>query len=167
MEKCMGMTSKLVLAFGLCLVAGGSQAFTRDLRANPHGTYTDTVVKGASTDKIEFSLSSTKDLGLELFSSDKGGIAPVGFFDLYDSTTKTLVYSGQYSGSVPAVFTYLDLSKGNYYFSINNFTTKAVTDPSLSWKLNVSAVPEPQTYAMMLAGLVVVGMTFRRRRYVD
>jgi hypothetical protein len=160
----MGIRKALGLALVLAAIAGSAQAFTGNLGANPpDGPYSYALPKGQSTDTIKFSLTTAADFDFKLFSTNTSGNYPTGFFDLFDSTSHTLVDSGSYSSSVPS-FTSLDLSKGNYYFSINDFATKPVVKPFLNLDLNVSAIPEPQTYAMMLAGLAVVGASFRRRR---
>jgi len=163
----MGMkNAALALTSALAFVAGSANAVTYNLGSNPpDGTSNFALAKGTSTDTIKFSLSSATDFDFKLFSSYSSGGPVIGYFDLFDSTTKSLVDSGSYSNFVPA-FTDLDLSKGNYYFSINDFATKPVTSPVLHLELSVSAVPEPQTYAIMLAGLAFFGVAFGRQRYV-
>ena len=47
-----------------------------------------------------------------------------------------------------------------YYFDSNNGDNKG----SILADVNVTAVPEPETYAMMLAGLGMIGFMERRRR---
>lgn len=55
----------------------------------------------------------------------------------------------------------LSFTSGNLVFSVNSIADKdnVVTD-------TISAVPEPETYAMLLAGLGLVGYTARRKRIV-
>jgi hypothetical protein len=67
--------------------------------------------------------------------------------------SNTVGISSYYGFSaVPSSQTYASNQYGNY----TTFTTDAVSA--------VAAVPEPETYAMMLAGLGVVGFIARRRR---
>lgn len=47
-----------------------------------------------------------------------------------------------------------------YYFDSNNFDNTG----SIVADINVTAVPEPETYAMMLAGLGLIGFSARRRK---
>ena len=55
----------------------------------------------------------------------------------------------------------LSFTSGNLVFSVNSIADKdnVVTD-------TISAVPEPETYAMLLAGLGLVGYAARRKRIV-
>ena len=62
----------------------------------------------------------------------------------YVQNAVSSIMSGPLDGSVSAVL----LSSGKFYTHIDVIT----------------AVPEPETYAMMLAGLALVGLTVRRAR---
>lgn len=56
-----------------------------------------------------------------------------------------------------------------YYAFVAGGTVKAgnlLTDPSVSYTLSVGAVPEPGEWAMMIAGLGVIGLLRRRRTVV-
>lgn len=54
----------------------------------------------------------------------------------------------------------MGFSAGSCY----GFTTPESSTTSVKFNLSVTAVPEPETYAMLLAGLGVVGVIARRRR---
>jgi hypothetical protein len=58
-----------------------------------------------------------------------------------------------------------NLSGGDYYFKVAG-TITTVDAVSYSGNLTVSAVPEAETYAMLLAGLGLVGFVARRRKAV-
>ena len=51
-------------------------------------------------------------------------------------------------------------AKGYYFFALVNHGT----DPTFQVGSNVAPIPEPETYALMLAGLGVVGFVARRRK---
>lgn len=55
------------------------------------------------------------------------------------------------------------LSNGNYYFLVRGYADGVGTNQGI-YTFTAAAVPEAQTYAMMLAGLGLVGFTVLRRR---
>lgn len=54
------------------------------------------------------------------------------------------------------------LAAGNYFFQVDGATVGA-TGGVYGWSANVSAVPEPRQYAMLMAGLGMLGVIARRR----
>lgn len=56
------------------------------------------------------------------------------------------------------------LTPGNYTYSVQLATTGGVSKDLLIDRAYVAAVPEPTTYAMLLAGLGVMGLVAARRR---
>jgi hypothetical protein len=88
---------------------------------------------------------------------------------LFFNTTVTFTGTKADTSTVTKSFTFTNNNWGTLTFGAN-FTNLA----SLKWSqgltvyavdnLNVTAVPEPETYAMMLAGLGLVGLAARRRK---
>jgi ribosomal protein L31 len=71
---------------------------------------------------------------------------PIAFFFTYGVDTRTV-----------------DLSAGTYTYAA--LGTAIFSTAKLYVDVNaVSAIPEPQTYGMLLAGLAVIGVSLRRRR---
>ena len=67
-------------------------------------------------------------------------------------------------GSVSTSHTVL-LGAGSYYYSVGSKTVAGGTYILGSAIVSAAPVPEPETYAMLLAGLGVVGFLARRRRF--
>ena len=80
-----------------------------------------------------------------------------GLAALIDGQAATVNNFGAASG-----FAYLE-STGNAPFTLS-ISGLAGSRANYSGELSVTAVPEPQTYAMVLAGLCVVAFLARRRR---
>ena len=137
-------------------------------------TTTGTVITSTpSTYDVSFALTS----GSYPFFSGGGGLG----FTLnkaadvtFSGATNTVLSFGFLSGTslgTPLAFYFtsgigtrsVDLSAGTYtYTALGDAffsTAKLYVDVNA-----VSAVPEPQTYGMLLAGLAVIGVSLRRRR---
>jgi hypothetical protein len=87
----------------------------------------------------------------------QGGLtAPVGALvgEWGNSVGQYFLIGTQYSGLA------LDSQLKLFYFDSNRLDNKG----SVLVNLSVAAVPEPETYAMLLAGLGLIGFTARRRK---
>jgi hypothetical protein len=102
------------------------------------------------TDGYSFSLASAGDLWGQTVATS--GITSYAV-TLYDSTLSVIG-----SDSTAASFSFTGLSAGSYFL-----TYVGVGTGSYGGTLEVTAVPEPETYALMLAGLGVVGFMAARR----
>ena len=56
-----------------------------------------------------------------------------------------------------------NLAAGNYYYAVSGYAS-GVAGGQYTLVSTVTAVPEPETYAMMLAGLAALGFLARRRQ---
>lgn len=83
--------------------------------------------------------------------------------DIFNATTNALVasdsFAGVLAGFATSTFANTVIGPGTYRLVASG---TAVRDASLD--VTVSFIPEPGTYAMMLAGLGVVGLMVRRRQ---
>jgi hypothetical protein len=125
--------------------------------ADSYGFYED-------TDLFTFSISA---------STTASGTAPdvdLAYW-LYDVDVKSVSLFKSVSGTDPQVgstdtstelFSFNNLTAGNYYLKVvvNGDANYQVT---LSTSPSATAVPEPEAYAMMLAGLGLVGFAARRK----
>ena len=176
-------------ALAIGLNAGAAQAFT-STPLNFHGGITasfsnDTIGMNSFADYFSFSLpvyasgsGGSTDLGAGI-SFGSSFVPNVAFsnFSLYSvggSGSLTLVpTTGGLSSSTWNGITYQD-TQGTVYFSgLSQGTEYAFyiagsgtqVSSSYSGTVTLSPVPEPRTYAMLLAGLGLVGFTaFRRKR---
>jgi len=161
----------IVLAATLALSAAGAYAEdiskTISLSEGPPGTYSagfDIVhtVAGAFTDTITFEPSVTGWTNGSLITISTG---PVTNIDFTSASINGLSFT---FNSTPG--------GGEYGFTIPGFLTgplvmtvmgTAGANASYGGTLNVSAVPEPETWAMMLGGLGLMGFMARRRKKTE
>ncbi len=134
--------------------------------------------EAGDTNTYEFSvgngiLNNNSAIGTQIFG-------PIGAGDLTflfkDTTTGTQVGNGQNAGpytSYVVLGTYdnsgafTPYTAGSQYALILGFNDGAQVDgdyDDMVVGLNVTSVPEPETYALMLAGIGAIGFISRRRR---
>jgi hypothetical protein len=102
------------------------------------------------TDGYSFSIASLGDLwGQTVVTSGIGAYSVT----LYDSTFALIG-----SDSSPGTFSFTGLAAGDYFL-----TYAGVGAGSYGGTLEVTPVPEPETYALMLAGLGMIGFMAARR----
>lgn len=108
------------------------------------------------TDTFALTLTSAYQLSVTMTNTAATG-GPIDFTvaELLDSSMTSL---GPLAfGSVPTTFM---LSAGTYYLS---FKGDAMKSSSYSGTIDVAPIPEPATWAMMVAGIAAVGVALRRR----
>ena len=92
---------------------------------------------------------------------DPAGVASALSCFAYVGSASTTVANGSATGSFA-------LAAGDYTVFVggNDLSAKSLADSTKTYalSLNVVAVPEPQTYALMLAGLGLIGAAKRRRQ---
>jgi len=83
--------------------------------------------------------------------------------DLFDSSSTWIVGDLVTSSADTSVSVSSVLSAGNYSFKVRGFADGELTSKGI-YTFSAAAVPEAETYAMMLAGLGLVGFMVSRRR---
>ncbi|AZP10934.1 PEP-CTERM sorting domain-containing protein [Undibacterium parvum] len=127
-------------------------------------------------DTFSFSFGGTSDLSFSLISfpatakKDISGLSFELFHDIAGKNSQSMGFFGQANtlvigSSSPLDHDFLKVAAGNYHVDIkgNAYGTGGGT---YAGSMTVSAVPEPETYAMMLAGLGLIAVLSRRRKNV-
>ena len=83
-------------------------------------------------------------------------------FQLYDAITAT-TWSGVTGGTTSSLAFSGGGAPGNYTLSVYGSKVDPALSGSYAGNIAINPVPEPETYAMMLAGLGLMGFSARRR----
>lgn len=119
------------------------------------------------SDQYTFSMTGVNfvdTLVASIAHSDLVGLAITGY-DLYDSANNLVATGVQNSTGMVDLWTMstAGLAAGDYYVQVSG-SLVSNTSGSYAGNLNITLVPEPQTYAMLLAGLGLVGVAARRTK---
>jgi hypothetical protein len=121
-----------------------------------NNTFTDTFSFTTTTD------GSVESIVSSISSKPTNGLSITGF-DLRNTSGVVSQGAQQSTGAVD-VWSLLpvNLTAGSYFLRVSGFV---VSDAGASFggNVNVSPVPEPATYGMMLGGLALMGLLARRR----
>jgi hypothetical protein len=150
------------------LKSSSSAAFGRDI------TLTTAADAGALgnffIDNYTFSLSGTNDLSslvTSLISAPSKGLVITGFNLLSNNSVVLAGHQNLVDFDATQQAWSFDstnpLSAGNYVLQVRGYAADT-TAGSYSGNIGIAAVPEPETIAMLLAGLGLIGVVSRRRK---
>jgi len=177
----MNMKLKSIAAAAVLAVSAGAHADETFELGTVNGTLPvgNTVFSGSFTDTYNFtvsSLSSVTAIVLNTSYTIESSAISLGRIGLIAASldgvplTLSIANTSIAPGidmTVQKLFTFTGVPMGG--LNTHTLTIGGVADaPSAAYtgSISVTAVPEPETYALMLAGLGVVGLLARRRRSV-
>ena len=150
----------------LCLNTGAANASPSMTAFDSSGNavFSDTGLGSSFADIFSFSLPSSATSGSSIASGINAGGLGVLFnmFNLYENSN--LIGSGATGGSSSSISNFI-ISNASDTFTLDvKGTNSGGSSSGYSGIISVSPVPEPETYAMLLAGLGLVAFTARRRK---
>lgn len=164
-----------VLASALLLVGGASSSYAADIDWGTDPVSASafvSVAKGLFLDTYLFTLSTLSDVSSSAVSVPLPGKAiTFGTYSLWSAGADAAVDGGDdmalgsWGFTTVAAANVSTLAAGTYYFAVQGKGT-GTTGGKYLLGADVTPVPEPETLAMMLAGLGAVGFLARRRQSV-
>ncbi len=157
--------SLLVMALGLCTVLNSAYAETYDATLSGDGYQFSNSFSGTtafddyiffSTEGMQNIVASVSGTGSEAFSFD--------VFNLVDEDKNLVATGSVFNSSAHIAFGALETSQyGNFYLHVVGNTMGGTAGYNGTITNFVAAVPEPETYALMLSGLGLIGLITRRK----
>lgn len=159
----MNAVKKMLVGAALVGASFGAQATVYDLGTLNAG-YTDFeygVSSGSFSDKISFLLSGQSDT--EYGAGPLNYVVGTKTYKNISSLAMSLFDDGDHLIGTGLSFSMLGLNPGGYYLTVSGIAN-GINGGKYGGSINVSPVPEAETYSMMLVGLGLIGFIAMRRR---
>ncbi|GCL62355.1 FxDxF family PEP-CTERM protein [Pseudaquabacterium pictum] len=150
------------VTLGVALALSGLAANAADVNLGADPDSFSVMAVGGNVNFFDtFSFSLTTESVVNATAVSFGGIRSGSAWSIVDSMDNLM--AGTYSlTTIPASLASLTLGAGDYAVVV---TGKGQASGGMyGVSVNVTPVPEPETYAMMLAGLAALGFLARRRQ---
>lgn len=164
------MKHKVLFTAALLTAAAGSALATDWGQHSAAESAAQVVAPGSFADAYLFTLGSTSNLSASASATNLGSAFSIadGMVSLFKDTAgpDTLVGSFAFNGtSGDTSHSWSSLVSGSYYYLVNGMATGSAGGiyGLASVASSVSPVPEPESAALLLAGLAVVGGIAKRR----
>ena len=160
----------VTLTLWLGLAAGAANAGVPTISAwegsadtGYNASFWNTGVSSVFSDWISFSMPADSSGNGEsnVIRLGGGGITFTAF-NLYENAI--LIATGIMEGSSSLLSFSGASTPGKYSLNIAGFKLNSALSASYAGNISISPVPEPETYAMLLAGLGMIGFSIRRRK---
>jgi len=159
----------LFMALGLSIAFNSAYADTYDATLSGDGYQFSNSFSGSTNfdDYISFSTEGLQDIvasisgtGSKAFSFDT--------FNLLDSDKNLVATGSVFNTSAHIAFGELETTQyGNFYLHVVGTSEGGTAGYNGTITNFVAAVPEPETYALMLSGLGLIGLITRRKMRDD
>jgi hypothetical protein len=165
------MKFKIIVAAVAAFTALSSQAASTNwgVHDTPQETGGNLVAAGSFFDSYSFSLGGAASVTSSVLSfgnivGGTYGLWSYGTDGVFGTTDDTNVGLWTLSSFAAPVSHTAALTAGSYYYTVSGFATAGSTPYAIASSAVAAPVPEPETYALLGAGLGIVGFVASRRR---
>ena len=159
----------VALSMSLGFAAGTANALTAitpwsgSASTGQNAAFFNTAVINPFTDWYSFTIpaGSEGSGGANVISLGATNVI-FSLFSLYDSVSNT-TWAGATGGTTSSLSFSGGAAPGSYTLSVAGYKVNLARSGSYAGNIAIAPVPEPETYAMLLAGLGLLGFSARRR----